>query len=299
MPVAIKRLKGEEKDWTADQIERFEREASAAMVMGLATEHAVRVLDHGRDERGPFLVMELLEGELLQDRLDARGLLSAPETARIVVQVNRALRRAHSLGLVHRDVKPSNVFLAFHPGEEERAKILDWGTCKRVAPGGPPMQTLMAGTPYFMSPEVVDSQPIDARADVWSVGVLAYLMLAGRPPFEGGDVRAVMRAVREGDAAPPSSIVRRISPAIDEFFARALARDIRRRFQTIDELEEAFLSALGRRATETGPRSLGRHRARAAALSAAARKGRTPARTLTDLMPTLRSAGCGRKDGEP
>jgi serine/threonine-protein kinase len=222
---------------------RFEREARTGAMLGTMTDHVAAIFDSGFDPRGPFIAMELLVGESLAQHLAGRRRLSPRKVASFLAQIARALRKAHTAGVVHRDIKPENVFIARHPGEEERVKILDWGIAKILPPGGGPAQTLVAGTPHYMSPEMVEGRPIDTRADLWSLAVMLYRMISGRMPFVGGDCAAVMHAVLAGDVVPPSRVVSRLGPAMDAFFARALARDISARFQTIDELEGAFAAA--------------------------------------------------------
>jgi serine/threonine-protein kinase len=285
-----------------DACKRFELEARTGAHLAQMTEHVTRIFDYGFDPRGPFIAMELLEGESLASYIDARGHLTPRRAAAILAPLARSLRKAHAAGVVHRDLKFENVYLARRPGEDERLKILDFGICKLLPPGGAPMRTLLAGTPSFMSPELVDGQPIDTRADLWAITVMLYRMLTGRMPFVGEDCASVMHAVRASEAVPPSHLIPRLGTAIDAFFARGLACDISLRFQTITELETAFVAASRRQPSSTqppgaasgGPRYTSQDSAPA---SCAARASASPAAcTSAALMPTL-PLGCGLVKG--
>jgi serine/threonine protein kinase len=296
--VAIKLLKPEiSRD--KDHVQRFFNEARA--VGKIKHAGTVKIFEGGFHPSGhAYLVMEYLDGETLAARIQRASRLSVGSISDIGRQIASILAATHAVGITHRDLKPDNVFIAWHPGEDERVKILDWGIAKLLLPGGAPMKTLLAGTPHFMSPEVVDAQPIDTRADLWSLAVMLYLMLSGRMPFGGTDPMEVMRAVRQGDVEPPSRVLPRLGPRMDAFFAKALARDIRRRFQTIDELEAAFLALVRQRpaparSPAAAPRRLAKEPApppsglRASVLLSAC--------APTELMPTLCSAGAVPKDG--
>src|SRR3954463_12112457 len=154
--------------------ERFRREATAAAQLRSA--HVVQILDHGIDGAQPFIVMELLEGEDLFERIQKRRRLSVTETSKIVTQVARALTRAHAAGIVHRDLKPENVFLV--PNEDdEQVKVLDFGVAK-VKSGKTTRQTsvgTLIGTPHYMSPEQVKgTNEVDYRTDLWALGIIAF-----------------------------------------------------------------------------------------------------------------------------
>jgi serine/threonine-protein kinase len=273
----------------ADAHERFEREARAIAVLGTITEHVVRIIDYGVDVRGPYLAMDLLQGETLEERLAARGRLPPREAAGLLAQIARGLRKAHGLRMVHRDLKPENVFLARHEGEDERVKLLDFGIVKLLGPSGGALRTQVAGTLHYLSPELLDEQPIDVRADLWSLGVMLYRMVVGRLPFVAPDMPALMRAIRTGDAAPPTQIRARLGADMDAFFARALQRDPARRFQDVDALEAAFALAarVSRRPPPpSAPTSLPPLEAPPVPDSASAL---TLVHTPVDLLPTQRS----------
>ncbi|MGC4067759.1 MAG: serine/threonine-protein kinase [Polyangiaceae bacterium] len=176
-------------------VERFLREAQATAA--LRSPHVVQILDYGldhRDEGGticeqPFIVMELLEGENLAERIARIGALSPLDVVRVVTHVARAMSRAHELGIVHRDLKPENIFLVSN-GDEEIAKVLDFGVAKIASPmdlrGETYTQTgSLVGTPYYMSPEQAQgNKTVDHRSDLWALGVIAFEMLTGKRPFD-------------------------------------------------------------------------------------------------------------------
>ncbi len=221
---------------------RFVREATAAAQV--KSPHVAQVFDHGFTEDGtPYIVMELLEGESLADRLGRAGRIGLRETAGLVTQACRALTRAHAQGIVHRDIKPDNLFLTDQEGDPF-VKLVDFGVAKRPDEDGAAGMTAtgsVVGTPYYMSPEqMASSKHVDARADLWSLGVVAYRCLTGAHPFDGGSIGAVCLAIERGTFAAPSSIVPELGTGVDGFFARALARSPDDRFQTARELGEAL-----------------------------------------------------------
>ncbi len=226
---------------------RFEREAKAAA--GLRTRHVVKVHDHGFDGEHAYIVMEVLDGEDLRQRMVRQGRLSARATNQVVVQAARALHYAHAASIVHRDLKPANIFLAL-VDDEEVVKILDFGIAKvmGVPKAGAATQTgSLLGSPHYMSPEQIRGHwsMVDHRTDLWALAVVAYRALTGQLPFLGDVVGDVMIKVCVDPIPPPSSIAPDLSPAIDQFFLRALARDREQRFRSGLEMAAALSQALG------------------------------------------------------
>jgi serine/threonine-protein kinase len=243
IPCAVKFLHPEAADQATVRA-RFEREAKAAAQ--LRSPNVVQVLDHGVWQDMPFIAMELLEGEDLQQRLRRMRALDARDTFAIVAQVARALTKAHALGLVHRDLKPGNIFLV-RDDDREVAKVLDFGVAKNtldVRDSHTQTGALM-GTPYYMSPEQARGvREVDHRSDLWALGVIAYQCLLGRLPFPGealGDL--FMKIIVE--PLPIPSQFAAVPPGFDLWWARAAAREPAQRFQTAKEMADSLGIALG------------------------------------------------------
>src|SRR5262249_35962901 len=173
----------------SDLMVRFQREAQAAA--RLRSPHVTQVLDYGVTPEGePYIVMELLEGETLQQRLQRVGHLPFDHVVPLVEQTAKALSRAHQMGIVHRDIKPDNLFLIDVEGDPF-VKVLDFGIAKQPQAGVPGVTSTGAvlGTPLYMSPEQFDAaKDVDHRADLWALAIVAYQALTGRPPFESDTI---------------------------------------------------------------------------------------------------------------
>ncbi len=242
--VAVKfistRLSKEDPSITA----RFDREAIS--LAQLNHPHIVSIFDHGAMEDGtPYIVMELLEGETLSERLKRIGSLCLIETSRILTQVARALDAAHELGIVHRDIKPGNIFLVTTKPPNVRVKVLDFGMAKHTALSAIESVTAtgaMLGTPQYMSPEqLLDPRSVDNKTDIWSLGVVAHSALLGVPPFRGETLAKLFFAISDrrhpvprGDArfVAPSTLLDHLPPQLDRWFDKALCRDANARFAT-------------------------------------------------------------------
>jgi len=185
---------------------RFLREARAAA--RLQTPHVAHVLDLDSLPNGtPYLVMEFLEGETLAQRLQRAGRLSVPEALGFIRPALAALAEAHALQIVHRDFKPANLFHARRPDGSELIKVLDFGIAKSMDPEIEKDLTststrVLMGSPPYMAPEQVNQGPIDARTDVWAVGVVLYELLSGKPPFEGATLADLMFAIQNKPHRP-------------------------------------------------------------------------------------------------
>jgi serine/threonine protein kinase len=230
--------------------ERFAREAALAARIDSA--HVVRVIEH--DATGPYLVMELLEGESLEARLEREEMLSLGAVAAIVEQTAQALARAHELGVVHRDIKPANLFL--REGEAIFVKVLDFGIAKGSQAGiGLETATgVMMGTPLYMSPEqFLSTRDVDGQSDLWSLAVVAYRALTGFDAFDAETIGGIYVAISEGRFVPATARRSELPAGIDAWFERALAREPAKRFATAREMAAA-LSALVERIVVLEPR---------------------------------------------
>jgi serine/threonine protein kinase len=217
---------------------RFHHEAKAAAQ--LRSPHVVQILDHGEWETIPYIAMEYLEGEDLAHRLHRVGRLSWGETCRITSHVARALGKAHAAGIVHRDVKPENVFLV-RDDDSEIAKVLDFGIALQGNSDTSATTRAILGTPFYMSPEQASGAPrIDHRSDLFSLAVIVYQCLTGELPFVGSGVKEVLSQILHGTLPVPSDKAADLPPSFDAWWARATARDVSSRYQTAKELAEAL-----------------------------------------------------------
>ncbi|HEY8076253.1 MAG TPA: serine/threonine-protein kinase [Labilithrix sp.] len=223
---------------------RFLREARAAVA--LTSEHVARVLDVGElDSGGPYIVMEYLDGVTLEDRF-AQGPMSVGEVVEIVTQACDALSEAHARGIVHRDVKPANLFLVKKARGQTFVKVLDFGISRVADPRLAVQEGLtgtaaILGTPHYMAPEqMTASRDVDARADVWALGVCIYRALAGRYPFDATTLMELGAQVLATDPRPIVSHRPDIPPALAAIVARCMRRDPRERFATAAELGNAI-----------------------------------------------------------
>jgi eukaryotic-like serine/threonine-protein kinase len=220
---------------------RFDREARLAA--RIKSQHVVQVHDHGvtkSEPAIPYIVMELLEGTDLSKMLDRDGPIGLNKACEILDQICEALTRAHDAGIVHRDIKPENVFVL----NESRTfiKLLDFGvahgkdgTLDRLTQTG-----LLLGTAHYMSPEQLFSgKDIDARADLWALGILCYQMLANEVPFQAETFGQLCLQVRDGSFPAVSTKVN-VPPGVDQWFTKALSTDRVSRFQTAIEMGAAF-----------------------------------------------------------
>jgi serine/threonine-protein kinase len=227
---------------------RFSREAKLAA--RLDSPHVVRVFDHGETEEGvAFIVMELLRGQSLAERIAERGRLAPAAVADLLTQVARGLDHAHALSVVHRDIKPHNIFYAKTADGSEVVKIVDFGIAKSDAVTSPTTHStesgLIVGTPQYMSPEqLMRAGPPDRGADVWALAVVAYEALTGRVPFAGETLAATLVAITRAEVRPPTKSVPDLPTGLDGFFRRAFSLEPARRFQTASELAQAFALAM-------------------------------------------------------
>jgi eukaryotic-like serine/threonine-protein kinase len=221
---------------------RFAHEAQA--VARIQSPHVVQVHDFGNDEAGrPYIAMELLLGEELGVLLDREGRMALPVVDRVVAQAAKGLGKAHQAGVVHRDIKPDNIFLV--PDDDGfLVKLLDFGIAKIDTLGSAVHHKTttgsLMGTPLFMSPEqVLGSRKLDNRSDLYSLAVVAYRAITGTVPHDAPALGELIVNISTKPAPPPSTYVP-VPPTLDAFFERALAKDADHRFGTAREMADAF-----------------------------------------------------------
>ncbi|WP_434048266.1 MULTISPECIES: bifunctional serine/threonine-protein kinase/formylglycine-generating enzyme family protein [Sorangium] len=246
--VAVKFIRPERAAESPALVARFQREARATA--RIAHPHVVQVMDYGVvDGAVPYLVMELLRGFSLAELLERGGRLSFATARSLAQQVGSALESAHERGIVHRDIKPHNVFITEgSEGYPLFVKVLDFGVAKlagdAAAPAASPALTetgVVIGSAPYMSPEQLEgSKDVDLRSDLWSLGVVLYETLTGALPFQGGSFVAVGAAVLKGKFRPATEQRPGLPPSIDDWFAKALSVDPGCRFQSAREMVEAF-----------------------------------------------------------
>lgn len=235
--VALKVLWPDKAD-DPKNVERFLREARAAASIG--SDRIVRVIDAGTTpDATVFLALELLDGEDLSQVLERRGKLGLDETAHLIAQVLEGLAAAHGQGIVHRDLKPANVFVTRHEG----IKILDFGISKILGAESLTERGTALGTPRYMAPEQLSGRAVDARADLYAVGVMLYQMLSGAPPYEGTGYELIVRRVKGEPPIPLGQRVR-LPSAVEDVVHRALATEPAGRWPTAGSLRRALEAAV-------------------------------------------------------
>jgi serine/threonine-protein kinase len=223
---------------------RFLLEARVAAARSRKTRHIVAVTDHGEDGALGYLVMELLSGESLDQRLLRTGPLSIEKVAPMITQIARGLSIAHGEGVVHRDLKPSNVFVTLDEEGNAVAKVLDFGIAKlrrnqRKATHST-QRGFLLGTPAYMSPEQARGKQLDHRADVWALSVIAYHMLTGEFPFDGASGEDLLARLVRVEPVPILDRRPDLPQIVGDFFARAFAKRLEDRFQSAIALAGAF-----------------------------------------------------------
>jgi eukaryotic-like serine/threonine-protein kinase len=236
--VALKLIRPQEDG--EDSEDRLLREARIAARLGHPG--IVRIFDFGRSELDePFIVMELLEGTDLGATMRARGAMNPAKAVGLILPIVHALGAAHAKGIVHRDLKPDNIFLAKLDGDQCQPKIVDFGIAKldRAKAMRLTRTGALIGSPTYMSPEQGRGDEVDHRTDLWSLCVVLYEMIAGRPPFQARNAHALLHAIRVGEAEP----IPLATPADEELWAilaRGLEKDVTGRWPHARELGAAL-----------------------------------------------------------
>ncbi len=265
--VAVKLIR-EERAEGADALARFQREARAAA--RIKSEHVARVLDVDRLPEGdPYIVMELIDGTDLQGLVKRRGALPPDEAVTYIMQACEGLAEAHALGMVHRDLKLKNLFLTKRRDGRALIKVIDFGVVKLSPLGDVPDEgdettltesgesralarksareatltgtAVLVGSVHYMAPEQIRaSNIVDARADVWSLGVCLFGMLTTELPFEGETIAAVCYAIQGRPAPDVREKAPHVPPELARVVSKALEKDVRRRYQNVSELANAL-----------------------------------------------------------
>jgi eukaryotic-like serine/threonine-protein kinase len=232
----------------AEALERFSREAR--VIASLESDHVVRVTDFGMHAGAPYMVMELLTGRDLRAELQLREKLPVAEAVDYVIQAADGLFAAHEKGIVHRDVKLANLFVTTRPDGQRSVKVLDFGISKLQSEASEDVELTRTastlGSPMYMSPEQIrDARKVDARTDVWALGVVLYMLMSGRAPFEGQSANALSAAI-SADAPPP---LRDIPVPLNAIVLRCLEKSPARRMPAVTALArelQPFASERGR-----------------------------------------------------
>lgn len=230
--VAIK-LMSPELAATSPARKRFLREARTAA----AIRHENVVQIHSVEEEPlPYLVMEFIPGQTLEQKLNGHGPLEISEVLQLGQQIALGLAAAHEAGLIHRDIKPTNILL--EPGVEERAKITDFGLARSVDDASLTQSGVVAGTPMYMAPEQAFGQPLDQRADLFSLGSVLYQMVSGRPPFRAETTLAVLKRVTEDIPRPIQDIIPETPNWLCAIIDKLHAKQPDNRIQNVRELAD-------------------------------------------------------------
>ena len=217
----------------ASFVDRFRREAQAAA--RLNHHGIVSVYDSGTDGDTPYIVMQYIEGRTLADFLGSGKTLPPKQATTIGKEIAEALGAAHAEGVIHRDIKPANVMIT----REGKVLVMDFGIARLISgPETAPQTSAVLGTASYLSPEQAQGQPVDARSDIYALGVVLYEMLTGRPPFTGDSPMAI--AYKQVNATPPapSSVNADVPPELDAVVMRALSKNPANRYQTGQEFAD-------------------------------------------------------------
>jgi serine/threonine-protein kinase len=241
-PCALK-LIHPDKAGNPSTLARFEREVQATAT--LSHWNTVEIFDYGRTDDGTFYyVMEYLPGLNLHQIVEMFGPMPPERAIHLLMQTCDALSEAHAKGLVHRDIKPGNIFAAHRGGVFDVAKLLDFGLVKPIteieSESGVTQEGMIAGSPLFMSPEQATADKVDARSDIYSLGAVAYFLLTGRAPFEDDKPIKILMAHANQEPAPPSQFNPDIPKDLEQIILKCLAKSSGERFDSAKALRTAL-----------------------------------------------------------
>jgi serine/threonine-protein kinase len=238
--VAIKTIRRDQLDSAeADEVvARFKREAQAAG--RLSHPNIISIYEYGEDEGVAFIAMEFVTGHELKSYFDRHDRFPIPDAVRIMTQILGALDAAHYMGVVHRDIKPGNIYLQ----QDGMVKVADFGIARLESSVNLTQAGMVLGTPAYMSPEQFMGQALDGRSDLFSAGVILYQFLTGERPFSGNAASTIMHKVLQEDPSPPSVLNVQVPRSFDAVVRKALAKRPEERFQTGHEFAAALNAAL-------------------------------------------------------
>jgi serine/threonine protein kinase len=269
----------------SDAVMRFIREAQVAGRVDHP--NVVEVYDVGQEGDSFYMVMELLQGEPLSDYLAREGKLTAAQACSILIPVMSGLSAAHAAGVIHRDLKPDNIYVCRGPHGEIQPKVLDFGISKMSnlageVTSGITRAGMVMGTPHYMAPEQVRAKPVDVRTDVYALGVILYEMLGGDLPFPGDTYSDLVLKIMTEAPKPLGQLAPRTPPNLIKLIERAMARDPDARFADVAELSRALSAFAAGGADASASASTGQ----APALSPSGRNLPTPPRIQQTPLST-------------
>jgi len=289
---------------SGEVVARFAREARAAAK--IQSEHVARVIDVGTmpETGSPFMVMEYLEGADLADTLRQTGPLPIERAVGYVLEACEALAEAHAAGIVHRDLKPANLFLAKRPGRGEIVKVLDFGISKMTSAttndAALTKTATLMGSPLYMSPEqLMSAKHVDARSDIWAIGVILHELLSGSPPFTGETVPQIVTSILHVPHAPLTTLRADAPRGLEDVVTRCLAKDPSARFASVADLAAALAPFASARAASTSVERIERVLGRAAPvepkLTSSSAAVTAPTMSMTDGSWTEGTAGVPKR----
>lgn len=236
-------------------IARFEREARASA--RVRSPYVIETYDYGVDRGCAFIVMEYLEGEDLNRRLEREERIPLAQATTLFTQLGKALDAIHAAGVIHRDLKPGNIFITSSAGDD-LVKVLDFGVAKSSCSRDRITKTgMVLGTPRYMSPEqTMAPRQVDYRSDLWSMAVILYRAITGQCPFAGANINELVRHICQTSFPKASELAPELPPGVDAFFARTFEFEPEARFQSGKEMMEAFSALVQAPASLPSPESL-------------------------------------------